>query len=166
MHFEPATPKSLLTVLAALKPFDEEFPPMCDQPPKPNYHILKPQEIPQNDCMEWKAPTIEQVMQIVQDDLTECDNKQREVFESQAVTPYLAPILRYGTLESVVVVARKGDEVIYWEDVEEGFNVSRQGPDGRILEHWCNQDKLSFVLNAWIEGRTPPIRVGPATSIR
>jgi hypothetical protein len=56
-------------------------------------------------------------------------------------------------VESVVVVARRGNDVIYWEDVEDGFNISPVGPDGRILEHWCNQDELGVALNAWIRGR-------------
>jgi antitoxin VapB len=32
---EPAPPKSLLAVLATLKPLDEDFPPIRDSPPDP-----------------------------------------------------------------------------------------------------------------------------------
>jgi hypothetical protein len=64
-------------------------------------------------------------------------------------------------MENVVVAARRGEEVIYWEDVEEGFNLSPIAPDGRILEHWCNQDALGLALNAWIEGRERPRAIGP-----
>lgn len=32
---EPAPPKSLLAVLGALKPIEEEFPPIVDRPPGP-----------------------------------------------------------------------------------------------------------------------------------
>jgi antitoxin VapB len=32
---EPAQPKSLLAVLASLKPLDEELPPIEDAPPEP-----------------------------------------------------------------------------------------------------------------------------------
>jgi hypothetical protein len=45
---------------------------------------------------------------------------------------------------SVVVVARKGDEIIDWENFEEGSNLSPVAPDGRVLEHWCNQDELNI----------------------
>ena len=86
-------------------------------------------------------------------------------FKRYAVELYVAPILRYGDMQNAVVVARRGDEVIYWEDVEEGFNVSPVSPDGRILAHWCNQDELRFALNAWIEGRSRPTRLGPAMPI-
>ncbi len=73
--------------------------------------------------------------------------------------------MRYGKMESVVVVARNGDQVIYYEDVEDGFNVSPLSQDGQVLEHLCNQDELPFVLNAWIDGRGLPGRFGPAVPL-
>jgi hypothetical protein len=74
--------------------------------------------------------------------------KQTTTFKKYAVEPYLAPIVRYGNLDRVVVVARRRNEVIYWEAVEEGFNLTPVSPDGTILEHCCNQDELRFALNA------------------
>jgi|SRR5579872_38780 len=73
---------------------------------------------------------------------------------------YLASLVRYGKLDNVVVVARRGAEVIYWEDVEIGFNLSSVANDGTILENWCNQDDLGLALNCWIKGRTRPPNVG------
>jgi hypothetical protein len=103
--------------------------------------------------MQWEPATVEAVRKIIDDDLKECDDAQVSTFERYAVAPYLAPILRQGKTERVVVVARRQDEVIYWEDVEEGFNRSPVASDGRILEHWCNQDKLGLAVNAWIDER-------------
>jgi hypothetical protein len=111
--------------------------------------------------MKWQAATIDQVKQIVQKDLAACDEKQAAALQKYAVEAHLAPILRYGKMESVVVVARREDEVIYWEDVEEGFNVSPVDTDGRVLNHFCNQDALGLALNAWIEERSGPREVGP-----
>ena len=48
--------------------------------------------------------------------------------------PNKARITRYGKRDAVVVVARDGNEVIYFEDEEEGFNVSPLRADGQILE--------------------------------
>jgi hypothetical protein len=114
---------------------------------------------------ECRPATIEQVNAIVTRDLTACDAEQLAVFNKYRVEPFSAPIVRYGQTESVVVVARNGEQVIYYEDVEEGFNVSPISPDGRILEHWCNQDELRFALNAWIDGRGLPSRLGPAVPV-
>jgi hypothetical protein len=119
----------------------------------------------QNLHMEWQPMTVDAVKKIIEGDLKECDDEQVSAFKKYAVEPYAAPILRYGEMEIAVVVARRGDEVIYWEDVEEGFNLSPVSPNGQILEHWCNQDELRFALNAWIEGRARPIRLGPAMPI-
>jgi hypothetical protein len=105
--------------------------------------------------MEWQPATVEAVKKIIESDLKACDSKQVAVFKKYSVEPYCAPILRHGKMESVVVVARKRDDVIYWEDVEEGFNSSAVGPDGLVLEHRCNQDELRFALHEWVEGGGP-----------
>ena len=114
---------------------------------------------------DWQAATIEEVNHIVVRDLKDCDAEQLAAFGKYRVAPFPAPIVRYGKTESVVVVARNGDQVIYYEDVEDGFNVSPISPDGRVLEHWSNQDELRFALNAWIEGRGFPGRFGPAVAL-
>jgi hypothetical protein len=114
---------------------------------------------------DWQPATIEGVNQIVAKDLKDCDADQIATFDKYRVEPFSAPIVRNGQTERVVVVARNGDQVIYYEDVENGFNVSPISPDGRVLEHWCNQDELRFALNAWIEGRGLAGRFGPAVAL-
>lgn len=115
--------------------------------------------------MKRKPASIEEVKSIVETDLANCDREQLAIFRRYAVEPYVADILRYGKMETVIVVARKGREVIYWEDVEEGFNLSPTSEDGHILDHSCNQDELRYALNAWIDGRGPSTRLGPAVPI-
>jgi hypothetical protein len=93
------------------------------------------------------------VNQIVQKDLAACDAEQKAAFDRYSVEPHSVHIFRYGRIETVVVVARKGNEAVYWEDVEEGFNMSPVDDQGTIVEHRCNQDTLGVALNRWIEGR-------------
>ena len=107
--------------------------------------------IPNMDA--WKPATIHDVSEIVARDLKCCDAEQLRTFERYATEPFFAPLVRYGKEENVVVVARRDDEVIYYEDVEDGFQISPISSDGRVLEHWCNQDDLQCALNAWIDGR-------------
>jgi hypothetical protein len=97
-------------------------------------------------AMKWIPATLDEVTEILKSDLAKCDPEMIPIFEQYAVEPHFAPIERYGKIENVVVVAQKSGDVIYWEDVECGFNVSPIGPDGRILEHWCNQDPLTVAL--------------------
>jgi len=115
--------------------------------------------------MEWKPAPVEDVMEIVQEDLSDCDPEQAAVFDRFAVNPFPAAIVRYGQIGSVIVVARRYNEVIYWEDVECGFNVSPIDENGTVLEHWCNQDELRWALNHWVDGRSLPARVGPARPV-
>ena len=56
--------------------------------------------------------------------------REAAAFQKHAVEPYAAPLMRYGQTEYVVVVARKSDAVMYWEDVEEEFNTSPLAEDG------------------------------------
>jgi hypothetical protein len=115
--------------------------------------------------MESSLAQIKIVRKVIDTDLARCDEEQIAAFKKYAIEPCLAPIVRYGRPETAVVVARKGNEVVYWEDVEEGFNVSPVAEDGQILEHWCNQDDLGLALNAWIDGRGQPVRLRPAIPI-
>jgi hypothetical protein len=114
---------------------------------------------------DWRPASVDQVRQIVARDIKACDAEQLAAFQRCRVEPFSAPIMRYGKTETVVVVARNGDQVIYWEDVENGFNVSPISSDGCIVEHWCNDDELRFALNAWIDGRGLPGRFGPAVPL-
>jgi hypothetical protein len=103
--------------------------------------------------MKWQPATVEEVKEIVRRDLAECNDEQIQTFESFSIDPFKAVIVRYEQTERVVVVARRGDEVMYWDDVEEGFNISPVTSDGQILQHFCNQDSLGLALNAWIKAK-------------
>lgn len=109
--------------------------------------------------MTWKPATIEQVKAIVAQASASFDAEQCVAFERYRVEPFVAKLHRLDEWEDAVVVARKDDRVIYWEDVEEGFNESPMADD-RILEGWCNQDMLGVALNRWIEGREGPSNFG------
>jgi hypothetical protein len=63
--------------------------------------------------MMWRPTSVEDVKAIVAKDLLDCDPEQTALWNKYAVEPFRAPIERYGKMESVVVVARNGSEVIY-----------------------------------------------------
>ena len=86
---------------------------------------------------------------LIAQQLQECPLELRTVFEKHRVEPFRAPLDRNGRLESVFVVARRGAEVMYYEDVEEGFNFSPISAEGKVLEHWCNQDELKSAIRKW-----------------
>jgi len=117
--------------------------------------------------MGRKPTTIDQVAVILMADLKKCDPQQIAVFRQYSVEPYFAPIVRYGIADNVVVVAQKSPDVIYWEDVEGGFNVSAIGPGGRVLEHSCIQDHLGVALNRLVQPRErETANRGPTKSLK
>ena len=46
-------------------------------------------------------------------------------------------------------VALIGKTVIWYNDIEEGFNRSRYSSYGTIEDYWCNQDELEFTVQ-WL----------------
>ncbi len=44
------------------------------------------------------------------------------------------------------VVAIFGNTVIWYNDIEEGFNRSSYTKHGVISDYWCNQDELEWVI--------------------
>jgi hypothetical protein len=100
--------------------------------------------------MTWQPASIQAVASIVERDLKGLVEQQLDVFRRFSVEPYRAPISRYGEIESVVVVARHGEKVIYWDDVEEGFDVAMIDDAGRIVPSSASQDPLAVAINRWI----------------
>ena len=47
------------------------------------------------------------------------------------------------------VVALIGKTVIWYNDLEEGFNRSRYSSYGTIEDYWCNQDELELTVQ-WL----------------
>lgn len=82
-------------------------------------------------------------------DLAACSDEQREFFVHASVAPCKWHLDPWGDeVQGVWVVAVHGDRVLWYNDVEEGFNVSRFDVQGEIPrdEYCCNQDSLRLAL--------------------
>jgi hypothetical protein len=95
---------------------------------------------------QWQPITISELENIIHDDLANCSVGERNAFTKHRVRFYQVPIHRLGKLESVYVVARFDDKVLYYEDVEEGFALSQLDESGAMAERECNQFELCHVL--------------------
>lgn len=49
------------------------------------------------------------------------------------------------------VVAIFGNQIIYFNDIEDGFNISPYETYGQIKEYWCNQSELDWEIIALFE---------------
>lgn len=47
------------------------------------------------------------------------------------------------------VVALIGQECIFYNDIEDGFNISRFSAFGCIDDYWCNQSELALCINSF-----------------
>ena len=64
------------------------------------------------------------------------------------------PIERLGQIESVFVVARIGESLLFWEDVEEGFELAVADSDGVIRKYGASQFELSHIMLQIQDGRS------------
>ena len=46
------------------------------------------------------------------------------------------------------VVGQMGDQVLWYNDIEDGFNWSRYSEPGVIAEYYCNQDELRWAIGS------------------
>ncbi|VTR97780.1 hypothetical protein [Tuwongella immobilis] len=49
------------------------------------------------------------------------------------------------------VVAIVGQECLWYNDIEDGFNISRYDIFGQIADYWCNQSELQHCVAGWFE---------------
>jgi hypothetical protein len=63
-------------------------------------------------------------------------------------------LVRHGRDEPVFVVAIKEGEALYYEDIEEGFNLSPLSESGALRLHRFEQDALRHALYRWMPPET------------
>ncbi len=95
---------------------------------------------------------MEQVEAILSEELRACTPEQAAFVGEYRVASREVPLGRFGRWESAIVVAQRGDVVLYWEDVEEGWELSPLDSQGRIGNRGCNQLELRHALHRWMQG--------------
>ena len=95
----------------------------------------------------WKPITREGLAALVVAQLARCTHGQQAVFAAQRVPFHTVPLHRLGVVEPVWVVALLADGWLYYEDVEEGFEVGVPGEDGALPERGCDQLELTHALH-------------------
>ena len=98
----------------------------------------------------WRPITADALEQIVERQLAVCEVAQQQAFRQLSTALRAVPIVRSGNVESVFVVAQCGNEVLYYEDVEEGFNLSQLDSNGGIASPGFEQWELCHALHHWL----------------
>lgn len=94
----------------------------------------------------WQPISLAELEELVAKELLHCTQNQRDAFARFRVPFYQVPIHRFGSLESVWVAAELPSGLLYYEDVEEGFELGVLGDDGALQDHGCNQYELSHAV--------------------
>jgi hypothetical protein len=95
--------------------------------------------------------------ELVERELRDCSPAQQELFARTKTTPSKWELRPWGDEGGGFwVIAVHAARVLWYNDIEEGFNVSRFDVPGRIpgTEYWCNQDELRWALARFGDG--PP----------
>jgi hypothetical protein len=73
--------------------------------------------------------------------------EQKRLWEIIKITPEKWQAKNFGEeVGGFWVVAIFGKQVIWYNEIEEGFNVSKYHNYGKLSEVWANQDELEWVI--------------------
>ena len=97
---------------------------------------------------DWKPVTDSEFDELFKVQYAELSEAQRNAFDQFRVPFWKATVRRSETYgdETVFVVAQKEDSVIYFDDVENGLNISIVDSMRRILDPGGSQDTLKELV--------------------
>ena len=73
--------------------------------------------------------------------------KQKRIWDNIKTTPHKWHLSPWGDLgNGFWVVGIIGSLVIWYNDIEDGFNLSKYTEYGVIERYYCNQDKLEWTI--------------------
>ena len=116
--------------------------------------------------MNFKLMSREELDELIDRDLAAATAEDRALFARVAVPPTKWQLSPWGDPGGGFwVVAVLEARVLWYNDIEDGFNVSSFVAPGTIPseEYWCNQDELRWALRALVGNS--PVKLGPPKPI-
>jgi hypothetical protein len=97
--------------------------------------------------VDWKPISLEALGKRIAQGVARMSPPQRKLWEAIRIEPEKWQLPPYGEAGGGFwVVAIVGRGVIWYNDVDEGFNRSHYSEYGRIDDYWRNQDELEVTL--------------------
>lgn len=104
------------------------------------------------DHEDWQPISLAELQSEISGALGRMNATQRKLWDAICITPTKWQEDSYGKEGAGFwVVALIGTTVIWYNDIEEGFNRSRYSRYGFIDEYWCNQDDLEWAIEALLK---------------
>jgi hypothetical protein len=97
--------------------------------------------------MDWQPISEEKIWEDINYSWKRMSLNQRNIWEVIRIDPEKWKQDPWGNGgNGFWVVAIIGKTVIWYNDIEEGYNRSSYSNYGEISEYWCNQDQLEWVV--------------------
>ena len=94
----------------------------------------------------WQPISVDELELLVAKQLLGCTPDQQRAFADYRVPFFPVPIMRFGAVEHVLVVAKMPQGMLFFEDVEEGFQIAVPDEQGVIQDYSTDQFELKHVL--------------------
>jgi len=107
----------------------------------------------------WQPATSEEVERLLSEELKDLHPAHLARFKAMRVTPRRVPV-GSDPGEYVYVVAEYQGKVLYYSDVEDGWEIEVPNDSGGISERGCNQFKLSHVMHQLFGDPDAPTSAG------
>ena len=100
---------------------------------------------------DWKPIAEKEFKRLFDHQFSELTKEQKSVFARYAVQWWRATLKRFegGNDEQVIVVAQKGEGILYFDDVEYGFNIATVDDERRIVKPGGAQCSLKEAVEQW-----------------
>ena len=97
---------------------------------------------------KWNPITLSELQEQINNGISKMSSEQHNVWNEISIVPEKWQENDYGKEGSGFwVVAIDANEIIWYNDIEEGFNVSKFSVTGKIEEYGAEQDELQWTIN-------------------
>jgi hypothetical protein len=121
--------------------------------------------------MTWRPTTLAELNNLIATGESEMSEEYTNIWNLVRITPVKWKEKPYGKRGGGFwAVGIYGAKVIWYNDIEEGFNISSYIKYGEIAEYWCNPDTLyqaiHRIAHAVHTGRDTGYSYGPPQPVR
>ena len=95
---------------------------------------------------EWTPISLDKIYDNIYKTETDLNGELWNFWQLIKIDPEKWAEKEYGGKDGFWVVAICGKKVIWYNDIEEGFNISNYRNYGEIAEYYCDQDEISWTV--------------------
>lgn len=104
--------------------------------------------VPNEEINEWTPISLVELQELIKLGIRKMTNNQLTIWNKIKVDPEKWQEEEYGKEgRGFWIVAINANEVIWYNDIEEGFNISTYSFKGKIDNYYTEQDELQWIIN-------------------